>query len=164
MRRSPSNVASCYILPDDKHLIGESGFFEFPFVRYAWSNSGLTPYSTGPVAYAIGELKSLQELAKQELIGVSSSYRPPVATIGKNFTRLNFNPGAVNPGLISPDGKQLFAPMVTGTRPDFAQAVMESRRNSVREMLYLNLWQNIIDSREGGGPDTPTAALIRAQE
>ena len=50
--------ASCYILPDDKHLIGESGFFEFPFVRYAWSNSGLTPYSTGPVAYAIGELKS----------------------------------------------------------------------------------------------------------
>ncbi len=156
--------ASCYILPDDKHEIGESGFFEFPFIRYAWSNTGVSPYSTGPVAYAIGELKSLQEMAKQELIAVSSSFRPPIATVGKNFARLNWNPGAPNPGLISPDGKQLFAPMHTGARPDFAQAVMESRRMSVREMLYLNLWQIIIDTKDQGGPDTATAALIRAQE
>jgi hypothetical protein len=156
--------ASCYILPDDKHLIGESGFYEFPFVRYAWSNTGVTPYSTGPVAYAIGELKSLQEMAKQELIAVSSSFRPPVATVGKNFARLNWNPGATNAGLVSPDGKPLFATMGTGARPDFAQAVMEARRNNVREMLYLNLWQIIIDAKQGSGPDTATAALIRAQE
>jgi hypothetical protein len=155
--------ASCYLLPDDKHMIGESGFYEFPFVRYAWSNTGTTPFSVGPVAFAIGEIKSLQELAKNELIAVSSSFRPPVATVGKNFTRLNWNPGANNPGLISPDGKALFATMNTGARPDFAQAVMEARRNSVREMLYLNLWQIIIESK-GQGPDTATAALIRAQE
>lgn len=159
-----ASYASCYILPDDKHEIGESGFFEFPFIRYAWSNTGVSPYSTGPVAYAIGELKSMQELAKNELIAVSSSFRPPVATHGKNFTRLNWNPGANNPGLISPDGRPLFQAMVTGTRPDFAQAVMESRRNNLREMLYLNLWQIIIATKDQGGPDTATAALIKAQE
>lgn len=152
--------ASYYCLPNDKHEIGEGGYYEFPFTRYAWNNSGRTPYATGPVAYAIGELKSLQELAKNELISSAAMMRPAMATAGKNFTRLNFNPGANNPGLITPDGRPLFAPMTTGARPDFAQAVNEARRNSVREMLYLNLWQIIIQDKQ----DTATAALIKAQE
>lgn len=151
---------SYYCLPDEKHLIGEGGFYEFPFVRYAWSNTGTRPFSEGPVAYAIGELKSLQEMAKNELIATSALLRPAMAVSGKNFVRLNFNPGAVNPGLITPDGHRLFEPMNAGVRPDFAQAVIEARRSSVREMLYLNLWQIILQDKQ----DTATAALIKAQE
>lgn len=151
---------SHYCLPDDKVHIGEGGFYEFPFVRYAWSNTGTRPFSEGPVAYAIGELKSLQEMAKNELIATSTIMRPPTATAGRNYTKINWNPGANNPGLMSPDGKPLYSVMNTGIRPDFAQAVMEARRNSVREMLYLNLWQLIIPDTQ----DTATAALIKAQE
>lgn len=151
---------SYYALPDEKHLIGEGGFYEFPFHRYAWSNTGTRPYSEGPVAYAIGELKSLQEMAKNELLATSALLRPAMAVSGKNFVRLNFNPGAVNPGLITPDGHKLFEPMNGGVRPDFAQAVIEARRTSVREMLYLNLWQIILQDKQ----DTATAALIKAQE
>ena len=155
-----AEFASYYILPDDKHLIGEAGYFEFPFMRYAWSNTGTRPFSEGPISYAIGEIKSLNEMAKNELIASAAMMRPAFATAGKNFTRLNLNPGATNPGLINPDGKQLFAPMNSGARPDFAAAVMEQRRSSVREMLYLNLWQIIIQDKQ----DTATAALIKAQE
>lgn len=152
--------ASYYCEPDEKHMIGEGGFYEFPFVHYAWSNTGARPFSEGPVAYAIGELKSLQEMAKNELIATASMLRPPLATAGKNFVKINMNPGATNPGLMTPDGKPLFSPINGGARPDFAQAVMEARRNSVREMLYLNLWQIIIQGKN----ETATAALIRAQE
>lgn len=155
-----SAFASYYCMPDEKHLIGEGGYYEFPFHRYAWSNTGNRPFSEGPVSYAIGEIKSLQEMAKNELISTAAVMRPPIGVHGKNFTRLNWNPGAVNPGLISPDGKQLFAPLSTGARPDFAQAVMEQRRNNVREMTYLNLWQIIIQDKT----DTATQALIKAQE
>lgn len=151
---------SYYSLPDEKHLIGEGGFYEFPFTRYAWSNSGQRPFSEGPVAYAIGEIKSLQEMAKNELLASATMMRPPIATYGRNFTKLNWNAGATNPGLINGDGKPLFQPMNTGVRPDFAQAVMEARRNSLREMLYLNLWQIILQDKN----DTATGALIRAQE
>lgn len=151
---------SYYCLPDEKHLIGEGGFYEFPFTRYAWANSGQRPFSEGPVAYAIGEIKSLQEMAKNELLATAAVLRPPMAVAGKNFVKLNFNSGATNPGLINGDGRPLFAPMNTGIRPDFAQAVMEARRNSLREMLYLNLWQIILQDKN----DTATEALIRAQE
>jgi hypothetical protein len=152
--------ASYYLFPDEKHIATESGFNEFPFVRYAWSNSGSSPFSEGPIACALGELRSLQEMAKNELIAIQTAVRPAFATHGKNFQKLNLNPNAVNPGLIGGRGEQLFAPIQTGVRPDFAQAVMEARRNSVRELLYLNLWQLIIQDKS----DTATEALIRAQE
>lgn len=151
---------SHYVFPEDEFHVGEGGFNEFPFVRYAWQNTGNRPFCEGPVAVAIGELRSLQEMAKNELIAVQTAVRPAYGTFGKNFVKINQNPGAVNPGLVNGDGKPLFAPLNTGVRPDFAQAVMEARRNSVRELLYLNLWQIIIQDKS----DTATEALIRAQE
>lgn len=158
-----AKFASWYCLPDDDHLIGEGGFWEFPFTRYAWSNIGQRPYSEGPVAFAIAEIMSLQEMAKNELIAVQTMLRPAYGTFGKNFTRLNFNPGATNPGLINGDGNPLFAPLNTGVRPDFAQAVIESRRNNVREALYLNLWQILVQDNVAQ-PETATEAMLRAQE
>lgn len=151
---------SIYIMPDEEHFLGESGFNEFPFTRYAWSNSGTSPFCEGPVAYAIGELRSLQEMSRNELIASQQMIRPAYGTFGKNFQRLNLNPGASNPGLINGEGKQLFAPLNSGVRPDFAQAIIEARRNSLRELLYLNLWQIIIQDKN----DTATQALIKAQE
>lgn len=155
--------SSWYFLPEDKHLIGEGGFYEFPFTRYAWSNQGQRPYSEGPVAYAISEIQSLNALARDELIAAGQSLRPPLGTIGKNFGRINFNPGAVNPGLVNGDGRPLFAALNSGSRPDFAQAVMQPRRDAVREALYLNLWQILISDQKAG-PETATEAMLRAQE
>lgn len=157
-----AQYASWYVLPDDDILIGEGGFWDFPFTRYAWQNTGQRPYSEGPVALVIAEIQSLNEMAKNELIAHQMLTRPPLATIGKNFGRLNFNPGAVNPGLITPAGQQLFAPLNGGVRPDLSQAVMEARRNAVREMLYLNLWQILV--QDTGEPETATQAMLRAQE
>jgi hypothetical protein len=158
-----AEFASWYCLPDDDHVIGEGGFWEFPYTRYAWSNIGQRPFSEGPVAYAIAEIASLQEMSKNELIAVQTLLRPAFGVFGKNFQRLNFNPGATNPGLINGDGNPLFAPLNSGVRPDFAQAVIESRRNNVREALYLNLWQILVQDT-ANQPETATEAMLRAQE
>lgn len=167
MRNNPglrgAKFASWYCLPDDNVMIGEGGFWEFPFTRYAWSNTGQKAYCEGPVAICLAEIQSLQEMAKNELIASQMLLRPPLATAGKNFTRLNFNAGATNPGLINGDGNPLFAPLNAGVRPDFAQAIMESRRNSLREMLYLNLWQILVQS-QGSEQETATRSMLRAQE
>lgn len=159
-----AQFASWYCLPDEDHLIGEGGYWEFPFIRYAWSDYGQKAYCEGPVALCIAEILSLQEMAKNELIATQQALRPALATHGKNFVRINFNPGAANPGLINGDGRPLFAPLTAGAaRPDFAQAVMESRRNAVREMLYLNLWQILVEEQRSP-QETATKSMIRAQE
>lgn len=151
---------SHYILPQERVHIGEGGYYEFPFVRYAWSNVGAKAQCEGPVAYALGEIKSLQEMSKNELIASQQAIRPAYGVHNKNMGRINMNPGAVTPGLVNGEGKQLFAPLTGGARPDFAQAVLESRRNAVRETMYLNLWQVLIEQPE----KTATEAMIRAQE
>lgn len=155
-----AKFSSYYCLPDEDHLIGEGGYYEFPFVRYPWSNTGRRPFSEGPIAYALGEIKSLNEMAKNELIAAQSMLRPAYGLAAKNMVRLNLNPGATNANLVNGDGKPLFAPLNAGVRPDFARSIMEQRRIAARELLYLNLWQIILNDTQ----DTATAALIKAQE
>jgi len=118
------------------------------------------PYSEGPLALALAEIKSLNEMAKNELISSQQAVRPPLAMVHDNFTRVNLNPGANNPGLLNGDGRLLAQPILTHTRPDFAREVLEGRRGNVREMLYLNLWQILIERPEM----TATEAMLRAQE
>lgn len=157
-----SEFVSQYVLPDESALVGpESGFFEFPFVRYSWSNNGLSPYSEGPISFAIGELRSLQEMAKNEVIASQLAVRPAYGVAGKNFVKLNLNPGMAIPGMVTPDGKPLFQAFNGGNRPDFAMEVIRTRRESIREMLYLNLWNILLDP---SNEKTATEAMIRAQE
>ncbi len=155
-----ADYKSCIIETETKHYIKEGGYFEFPFIRHAWSRIGARAHCEGPMALALAEVKSLNELAKNELISAQQAVRPPLATFGDNFTRVNLNAGAVNQGLVNGEGKMLVQPIVTHTRPDFAQAVLEARKNSVREMLYLNLWQVLIQNPQM----TATEALLRNQE
>lgn len=151
---------SHYTLPDENVHIGEGGFHEFPFIRYAWADTGTRPFCEGPVAICLAEVKSLQELGKLELLGAQALLRPPLGIAGRNYTKLNFNPGVVNPGMVNGDGKPLFAPLNQNIRPDFANIVIQARRNNLREMLYLNLWQILLNERE----ITATEAMLRAQE
>lgn len=152
--------AGGWLVVDEKHLIGETGYWEMPYIQHSWNSSGTRAYSEGPLAMALAEIKSLNEMAKNELVSSQQAVRPPLATYGENFGRLNLNAGAVNKGAMTGDGRMLVQPIMTHTRPDFAQAVLEQRRNNVREMLYLNLWQILIER-----PDmTATEALLRSQE
>jgi hypothetical protein len=151
---------SHYALADEDFHIGESGYYEYPFMRYAWADTGNRPFSEGPIAYALAEVRTLQELSKLEVMGAQAVLKPPLGVAGKNFTKLNWNPGVVNPGLVNPEGRPLFAPLNTGVRPDLAQTIMEQRRSAMRETLYLNLWQILVNDTDM----TATEAMLRAQE
>lgn len=155
-----STYASYYIEHKEKHLIRKGGYWEFPYIRHAWTRIGARPFCEGPMALALAEIKSLNELAMNELVSAQQNVRPPTASIGDNYTRVNLNPGVNNPGLLNAEGRLLVQPIVTAPRPDFAQTVLETRRNTVREMLYLNLWQTLIQDAN----QTATEALLRMQE
>jgi len=152
--------AGVYIDVDEESILGETGYWEMPYIGHSWNRIAGRRYSEGPMALALAEIKSLNEMSKNELISSQQAVRPPLAAYGENMQRINLNAGKVNPNLINGDGKLLVQPIMTHTRPDFAQQVLETRRNNVREMLYLNLWQILIER-----PDmTATEAMLRSQE
>lgn len=153
------DYASFYVEAKTKHLIGESGYFSFPFVVHHWNRSGQGPYAEGPMAIALADVKSLNMLAKNALMASQQAVNPPMGMANDGLTRLNLNPGAPNIGAVSEEGRLLVQPIVTAPRPDFAQVVIEAKQNQIRESLYVNLWQNILDPKM-----TATEALIRNQE
>ena len=156
-----SRFSSCYVEVDEKHLIGESGFYEFPYVVYHWQRNNPGPYSEGPISLALADIKMLNLMSKNEAIATQQWVRPPMASHDDGMPRVNLNSGAVNPGYVNAQGQLLVQPIISAQRPDFAQAILEAKRNQIKGMLYLDLWQVLVSERPG---ETATAAMIRAQE
>ena len=152
--------ASCYIEVQEKTLLSESGFWEFPYRVDYWQRNTNQPFAEGPIAYALADIKSLNLLAKTELRAAQQAVDPPLATQAEPGNRLNLNPRAVNPGYIGSRGELLAQPILTA-RPDFAQAVLEVRRQQIRTTLYIDLWTTIIDSER---QMTAYEAALRNQE
>lgn len=153
--------ASCIVEIGEKKLIGESGFWEFPYRVDHWQRNNPGPYSEGPISLALAEVKSLNMLAKQELLGVQQWVNPPLGTSDDSLPRLNLNPRAINPGYVTADGKPLAVPIVTTQRPDFARTVLDARREQISEVTYLNLWQTILDSQR---EQTAYEVMVKAAE
>jgi len=152
--------ASCYVEVDEKKLIGESGFWEFPYRVDHWQRNNPGPYAEGPMAMALAEVKSLNMLAKHELQAVQQWVKPPYAT-ASGTERLNLNSGAPNPGFLNERGELLAKPIVMQGRPDFATTILEARRASIRTALYIDLWQSIINSTR---EQTAYEVMIKNQE
>lgn len=143
-----------------KHVLHEGGYNAFPYVVYHWNQMGHEAYSEGPMALALAEVKSLNALSKDALMASQQAVNPPTASIDDGFGRVNLNPGKNNPGLMSPEGRLLVQPIVTAPRPDFAESILNIKREQIKESLYVNLWQLLINSPSM----TATEALIRAEE
>lgn len=152
--------AEFYFERKTKHMLFEGGYNAFPYVVYHWNQMGHQAYSEGPMALALAEVKSLNALSKDALMASQQAVNPPTASIDDGFGRVNLNPGKNNPGLVSAEGRLLVQPIVTAPRPDFAQSVLEIKREQIKESMYVNLWQLLINSPEM----TATEALIRAEE
>lgn len=151
---------SFYVEVQEQHLIGSGGYHDFPFVVAHWNREHQGPYAEGPVAIAIAEIKSLNMLSKQEYIATQQWINPPTAQRSDDHNRPNLSPGAPNPGMLSETGELLVKPIMTQQRPDFARTIIEAKQNQIRESLYVNLWQILIQNPQM----TATEAMIRAQE
>lgn len=158
--RATMRYVSYYFERDEKHLIGKGGYRSFPYIVFHWNREHQGPYCEGPVSLALAEIKSVNMLSKQEYIATQQWVNPPTAQRDDAPNAPNLNPGAPNPGLLSETGELLIRPIITQQRPDFARAVIEAKQNQLRESLYVNLWQILIQNPQM----TATEAAIRAQE
>lgn len=160
-RNPDAAFASVYVDADHRHLIGESGFFEFPYVVYYWQQDPDAGYGESPVMLALAEIKSLNLLSKHTMRAVQQWTNPPLGIPNDGVVRRpNLNPGAVNPGAIDDQGRSRIQPIVTAQNPSFIREVLEVKREQLRESLFVNLFQILIQNPQM----TATEAMIRANE
>jgi hypothetical protein len=154
-----AQTASYYCEVDTKHLIGEGGYFEFPFIVYYWNQSEGNPYGESPMMYALADVKMLQLMNRNSIRAFSQWVDPPLATAA-NGVLVNLNSRAINAGMLDPNGNLRIKPIITQGQPNYAEESILKRRESLKESLYLNLFQTLIEHPEM----TATEAMIRANE
>lgn len=159
MRSSP--VESVYIEVDKKHEIRRGGFNYFPVVAYHWNQVPNSPYGESPVMLVMAEIKGGNILAKNGLLTAQQLAKPPIGTSDDGtMARPNLNPGAINFGALDAQGNLKIKPIITAQNPSLVQTMLDASRNQIKEGLYTNLWQILIQNPQM----TATEALIRANE
>lgn len=159
VRKAP--WASIHVELESRKIVSESGYYEFPIVDFRWLPEPGRIYGEGPVMKALADIQSLNLMAKNELVAGQQAIDPPLLIPHAGvMNRPNTNPGAINFGGMSATGQKLIEPLFTGQRLDFATAVLESKREQVKNSLYLNLFQILVQNPQM----TATEAMIRADE
>jgi hypothetical protein len=153
--------ASYYFEVENKHLIGDSGFFEFPYMVYYWSQTDEGSYGESPVMLALDDIRGLNVMRKTALRAAQQFVDPPLAVAHDGvMNRPNLNPRAMNIGAVDANGRLKIQPILTAQNPAIVQEIIESERNSVRESLYINLFQILLQNPNM----TATEAMLRANE
>ena len=156
-----SPFASYWVEVDTKHLIADGGFFEFPYHVFYWEQRDDSAYGESPVMQAIADIRRFQNMSKHGLRAFQQWTDPPLATVADGqMKRPNLNPRALNPGALDEQGRPRVQPLITAQRPDFALEILRTQREGLRESLYINLFQAMVDRPSG----TATEAMIRADE
>lgn len=160
-KRSDQLYASFWAEVDTRHLVSHSGYYTFPYHVQWWDQTDGSPYGQSPVMSVLSDIKMLQVMSKNAVAASQQLIKPPMATMpGIYNQRLNLNPGAVNPGYIDEQGRMKAQPIVQAQNPNLAENIMEMKRQGIRESLYTNLFQILIQNPQM----TATEAIIRANE
>lgn len=150
-----------WIESDTDHLIDTSGFGEFPFIVYHLDRPDGSAYGTSPTMGCLPDAKSLNAMAASQMRAMAQRVEPPMATTAGVFnSRLNLNPGKVNPGYLGSQGQLLAQPMFTVRDGDLGENLIEQRRKMLQTSMYTPLFQALIDNPSM----TATQALMIGQE
>lgn len=156
-----ARYASFYIEAEARHVLGESGFHEFPFVIYHWLQGENAAYGESPAMMALDTVRGLNAMKKTGLRAMQQFVDPPLAVSHDGvMNRPNLNPRAINFGAVDANGRSKIVPILTAQNPAIVENLLEAERNAVREHLYTNLFQILVQNPQM----TATEAMLRANE
>jgi hypothetical protein len=156
---------SLYIFPEDKSLIEEGGFWEFPYQYPRWETSPNEIYGRGPAMTILPLVKVLNSQERTMLRASHLKVEPPIlmasdGVFGFGSKTPRFQPGAPLFGMLDSQGRPLAQPFNPGVdlKSDFD--VMDAKRNQIQSAFNNDLFRILIETEQM----TATEVLERVQE
>ncbi len=147
--------ASTFIFVQDKLRIAEGGFNEFPFIVSRWSVNSREIYGRSPGMKALGDVKGLNVIEKNNLIAYEKAINPPLdIPHGGFFRNIDLRPGALNVRNPAVNPNEKIIPIESGVRVDLGEAKTEQKRVQIRRAFYNDVFELI-------GPLAPDNDVIR---
>lgn len=149
--------ASYYVMVQDRKLLQEGGFEEFPFAIPRWYKTSGEVYGRSPGMTALPDVKMLQEMAKTTIKAAQKVVDPPL--------KLN-DDGVIGPVRMIPGGLNFLRqgadinPIVTNGNIPLSLEMMEQTRNQIRTAFFVD----VIQFAQSDPNMTATEVMQRTQE
>jgi len=154
-------IASYYISVSGKKLVRKGGYHTMPYCIGRYQKSPGETYARGPGMTALPDIKVLNEMNKETLIGAQLANRPPVLVSDDGaLDAFSLVPGSINAGAVSAQGNALAIPFNTGAQPQLGLEMMDQKRKLINDVFLVTLFQILVDNPQM----TATEAMLRAQE
>ncbi len=154
-------IASYYISVSGKKLVRKGGYHTMPYCIGRYQKSPGETYARGPGMTALPDIKVLNEMNKETLIGAQLANRPPVLVADDGaLDAFSLVPGSINAGAVSAQGNALAIPFNTGAQPQLGLEMMDQKRKLINDVFLVTLFQVLVDNPQM----TATEAMLRAQE
>lgn len=155
---------SLYVFPEDKQLIDEGAFEEFPYMYPRWSLSPAELHGRCPTMTVLPKAKVLNEQERTVLRAGHNQVDPAVLMreggLFGGSKRPRIVPGGIVPGGLDMQGREMLKPFQTGARLDLSRDMMQDGREAINQALFLTLFQILAEQPKM----TATEVLERAQE
>ena len=139
-RRTPDNKPwqSVYVDLEEKEIIRESGFDDFPYLTPRWSKASGELYGRSPTMLLLPDIGMLSAMRKTTIVSAEQAVAPPYIVEAS---------GIEGPLRIAPNSiiykKQGFPdpikPLITGNRVELGENLMDKERAGIKEGYFLDL-------------------------
>lgn len=138
-KKEKMKYKSCYVLRDKELLLSEGGFKEMPFIVFRfWKRTG-EPYGGSPSWDALSDIRMINVMSETAIRSFQLEAFPPlIAASDGVIMPLRTVPNGVNIGGMSPDGRRLIEPLLTGGKTQLAFEVLEQRRQAIRNAFFVD--------------------------
>ena len=151
--------ASCYVDPEEKALLSESGFDEFPYTVPRWLMSSFeVGYGRSCAMSALPDIKMINKMSEVTIRAAQKQVDPPLMLPDDGFMLpIRTVPGGLN--FYRAGTRDRIEPLQIGANNPLGLQMEEQRRQSIRSSFYVD--QLIL----GQGPQmTATEVLQRTEE
>jgi hypothetical protein len=133
-----------YCIQGETLMAPESGFRKFPYAVSRYDQTPGEVYGRGPAQMVLPSLKTLNA-QKRTFLKTGHRAADPVYLIGDDgLMSLDQRPGAINPGGVSSDGKELVKTLPVGN-VQFTLEMMQEERSIIDNMFFTPLFKTLTD-------------------
>lgn len=152
--------ASWYLYPQEKLVLAESGYNDFPFMVPRWSKLTGERYGRSPAMTAMPDIRMVNAMAKTIIVAAQKIVDPPLMMPDEGFLLpIKTSPGGINYYNSTLNPEQLIRPLETRGRVDIGFDLIDSRRQHIIRSFFVD-WMNL----QEGPQMTATEVMQRTEE
>lgn len=129
----------CWVAKEEKAILKESGYNEFPAIVPRWAKTSGEVYGRGPGHTALPDIRVLNRSTELGLSALSKALDPPgLMSSDANLAELDMRPGSMN--TVDGDPGKAWVPLESGAKFDVGQVY---DRSLITDILNTFYWDQL---------------------